>query len=428
MWQDDELQAVLTGRIAALGQASGLALIAGTIGDGGRRIVAAGAAAPQPRTVFEIGSVTKAFIGLLLADMVFRGEVRLEDPVAGLLPARVVPPPVSGRPITLLDLATHTAGLPFMPAQMPTSSDQLDTYFANHPLQNTPEAGWDYSNLGYWLLGEALAARAGMLLGPLLSARVLMPLGQHHTGFALSATMADNLVAGHDAALQPARPLMDVSGYNLMPAAGGLFSTIDDLLVLPAIALGLARSPLSTAMALSIRPQRRSSANADQALGWTIRKDGIVYRDGGTFGYAACVAWDLNARTGIAILSNQVAGVSDIAFHLLRPEIPLEPPVVVREREIVIAPARLQTYAGRYEAIGEGVFEIILQEGGWLTFTAPDDWGLPTLRLRAADEREFFAAELPLRVHIVDVGPSGPARIDVRPPRGQRMISAHRLP
>jgi serine-type D-Ala-D-Ala carboxypeptidase/endopeptidase len=66
-------------------------------------------------TAFEIGSITKVFTALLLADMVSRHEVKLTDPVANYLPPEGRPQPFDGKPFTFLDLATYTSGLPNMP-------------------------------------------------------------------------------------------------------------------------------------------------------------------------------------------------------------------------------------------------------------------------------------------------------------------------
>src|SRR5258705_10029817 len=78
-----------------------------------RRIVALGV---DSNGVFEIGSITKTFTATALADMVVRGEARLDDPVARYLPASAHIPSRNGRQITLLDLATQVSGLPRMPS------------------------------------------------------------------------------------------------------------------------------------------------------------------------------------------------------------------------------------------------------------------------------------------------------------------------
>jgi serine-type D-Ala-D-Ala carboxypeptidase/endopeptidase len=121
------------------GQDDGVGIVVGVIGPQGRRVVSYGhldQGDPRPLdgdTGFEIGSVTKVFTALLLAEMVRKGEVALADPVAKYLPAVKIPER-SGRSITLLDLATHTSGLPFMPDALPAFDDPAPTRYGAAPL------------------------------------------------------------------------------------------------------------------------------------------------------------------------------------------------------------------------------------------------------------------------------------------------------
>ncbi len=119
---DAEIRGILEQRIDAMHRSVGI--VVGVIDAHGRRIVAYGhlnqgdARPLNGETIFEIGSVTKVFTSLLLADMVQRGEVALDDPVAKYLPASVKVPQRDGKQITLVDLATHTSGLPRLPTNL----------------------------------------------------------------------------------------------------------------------------------------------------------------------------------------------------------------------------------------------------------------------------------------------------------------------
>src|SRR5262245_57754699 len=120
---DAEIRKILSDRIDKYHQSVGI--VVGIIGPQGQRVVSYGQlnqGDPRPLngdTVFEIDSITKVFTGLLLADMVARGEVALTDPVAKYLPSEVKVPERRGRQITLLDLVTHHSGLPDMPLNAP---------------------------------------------------------------------------------------------------------------------------------------------------------------------------------------------------------------------------------------------------------------------------------------------------------------------
>lgn len=417
-----EIRRLLAERIQALALPAGVGIVVGVAEPGGRKVVASDPSL-NGQTVFEIGSVTKGFTALLLADGVRRGEVRLTDPVARHLPAGVRLPERNGHPITLLDLATHTAGLPFMP---PPASEPY-RFLAGFPSSRGSD--WDYSNLGYWLLSEALAHRTGTGYQSLLRSRILEPLGLTSTGFAPTPAMQARRARGHDASLRPAPDLAALPDYAWMPAAGGLVSTVDDLLTLLSVALDSGHSPLADDLALTLRSRRPAGkAGEKQALGWSVLDTGkapLVFRDGGTLGYASCLAWDPAHRAGVVVLSNQITGVRDLALHLLRRELPLDKPAAAQPTEIALDPAQLDRLAGRYEAPGEGIF-LVAREAGFLTFEAPADWGLPKLRLRPESPRDFFAAELPLRVafEISETGTVSGIRIS--PPRGQKTIPARR--
>src|SRR5262252_9343671 len=118
----DEIREILVRRVDQQKQAVGI--VVGIIEPNGRRIVAYGnLASGDPRTldgdtIFEIGSISKVFTSLVLADMVNRKEVALDDPAAKYLPEHVKLPERSGKSITLLDLATHSSGLPPLPSNL----------------------------------------------------------------------------------------------------------------------------------------------------------------------------------------------------------------------------------------------------------------------------------------------------------------------
>jgi serine-type D-Ala-D-Ala carboxypeptidase/endopeptidase len=391
-------------------------------------------------TVFEIGSVTKVFTALLLAEMARTGEVALTAPVAEYLPAGVRVPGRNGRSITLLDLATHTSGLPFMPDEVPvfapssTAKDaagRLVQFLARYELPRDIGSEWEYSNIGYWLLGEALASRAGTDYESLLEARVVGPLGMSSTSVAVEPPLKTRLAVGHNAVSQPAPSWHTLSTYADMAAAGGLVSTVNDLSKVFSVAMGYERSPLAASMAAMLDTRRPLDGGSDQALGLVMTgaaDDRLTFHEGGTMGFASFVAWDPGRRVGVVVLSNHIAGVSDIGRHLLRPEVPLEKPPATKHTEIAADPAALDACAGRYEVRDEGVF-VVAREGDFLTIQMPSSWGLPKLRLRPEGPRDFFVAEVPVRVTFQTDGERRVTGMLLYPPRGQQaMVAARATP
>jgi len=302
-------------------------------------------------TVFEIGSITKVFTALLLAHMARRGEVGLDDPVSRHLPRDFKVPLRDGVEITLADLATHTSGLPRWPLLSSDSQpsqaaidraarislQDFKAWLATvHLPQNPPAAGaWWYSNVGYALLGLALAHRAGRPYEALLRARVLDPIGLGDTTFSPTAAMASRLAEGHDPDLKPLPPF----DAGIFMAAGALRSTPHDLARFAAAILPGSASPIARdgERLLAVRREARW-LGGKQALGWEVLDapgGGFVSKDGVTFGQTASLVFDPDRRVAVIALSNTHpdlrnatlsgggVGAADIARHLLRPQIPL---------------------------------------------------------------------------------------------------------
>jgi len=408
---DAEIRRVLADRIDV--QRRSLGMVVGILGPNGRRVVAYGQSGDPATptlggdTAFRIASVTKVFTALLLADMVERGEVRLQDPVHEYLPTGTSVPRRNGQLIRFIDLVTHTSGLPPRPPDFPSLTDPAAaTYSAadlfrslnGYTLPRDIGSGWDYGNLDFAVLGHALATRARMEFGHLLEVRVTGPLGLRTTG--LAATRAKGGVAtGHDVQLDP---IVRVETPAL-EAAGSMWSSADDLLGFLAAVMGYTSTtlkPALDAMLATSRPMPSAGrVKADQALGWFVMGEGanrIVSHDGNTPGFAAAIAFDPTSRVGIVVLSNASAPVGDIARHFLRPgQFPLAqaPPVQTRV-EVAIDPTRLDVLVGRYALASGAVFAVSRQTDTLVFHSASTG----PLRLRPSAVREFFASEIDLQI------------------------------
>jgi len=438
------IRRLLAERVNAIaGSDDRIGIVVGLVDAQGEKIISYSHSHPPNRaaftgdTVFEIGSVGKAFTALLLADMVQRHEVALADPVAKYLPPGDKLPQRDGHQISLVDLATHTSGLPFFPDTYPSlgdadeySSRDLYGFLSHYTLKRDPGADWEYSNIGYWLLGQALATQARVPLDELLERRVFTPLKMSNTGGKLTEQMRARLAHGYDASLDPAPPFCALSVYKTLGvAAGGVYSSVNDLLNFVSVALGIKASPLRPSIEAMTKTRRAIDEDQQQALGWVVEDKGaheFYFHDGGTWGYASAVAWDPAKRTGVVVLSNQQQGVADIARHLLRPEIPLATPSLAKHREISMSALALDDYRGLYRAEDVGVFRITL-EGDHLVLAVPVDWGLPKFRLHPENDQDFFVAEMPMRVTFQRDRNSSITSALIYPPRGQHGISAIKL-
>jgi serine-type D-Ala-D-Ala carboxypeptidase/endopeptidase len=212
---DSEIRAILINRIDV--QKQGIGIVVGIIEPHKRRVVVYGSLEKgDPRsldgdTLFEIGSITKVFTALIAADMAQRDELRLDDPIAKYLPTNVKVPERQGRQITLIDLATHTSGLPRMPENFHPkdpnnpyadySLDALYSFLSSHELRRDIGIKYVYSNLGFGLLGLGLAQRAGVDYEQLVVKRICDPLGMSSTRITLSDALRERFAAGHNADL-----------------------------------------------------------------------------------------------------------------------------------------------------------------------------------------------------------------------------------
>jgi CubicO group peptidase (beta-lactamase class C family) len=408
--KDDQIRKLLVERIDV--QQLGIGLVVGVIDAQGKRIVSYGSAAEsstQPlngQSVFEIGSATKVFTALLLADAVQRGEVALTDPISRYLPADVKAPVRGGRQITLEDLATHTSGLPRLPSNLapadPTNPyanytvAQLHAFLSSYELPRDIGARYEYSNLGAGLLGHLLARRAGVDYETLVRTRITQPLGMTSTAIRLSANMKPRLVAGHNAG-RVAVPLWDIP---TLAGAGALRSTAEDLLTFLSAQLGLTPTPLSTTAASMLATRRPTGQpGLDIALGWHLMKTPgggeIAWHNGGTGGYRSFIGFDRANRTGVVVLSNMftAAGPDDIGRHLLDPGFPLVQATAAR-KTITVTEEVLKGYVGRFELAPSFVITIT-GEGTRLFLQATNQ---PRFELFAESERKFFLKEVDAQV------------------------------
>jgi serine-type D-Ala-D-Ala carboxypeptidase/endopeptidase len=356
---DDDIRNVLRDRIDSAHQSVGI--VASVFDAGRQKIVtfgrcgAANDRALDGDTVFEIGSITKVFTALLLTEMVTRGEVALDDPVSKYLPDRGKIPARDGKQITLLDLATYTSGLPRLPDGIPRVGDnpyasytveQLYAFLSNHTLRFDPGTHYEYANLGFGLLGHALALRANASYEDLVVSRICAPLGLADTRISLTASMRERLAQGHLSNLKPA------SNWDLptLAGAGALRSTANDLLkFMKATCLTEAGAPLRPAIDLLLQTRRPTDISSTKVgLGWFVRSgsdDEIVWKDGMTGGYASYAGFSTRLRSGAVVLSNTSNSLNDIGFSLTNPanRIAQYPP------EVSVDPAVLASYQGVYQ-------------------------------------------------------------------------------
>jgi len=192
--------------------------------------------APDGNTLMRIGSITKVFTGAVLASLVSDGTVKFTDPLQTRLGWNVKIPTKDGRSIRLINLVTHTSGLPRevergpAPADNPFATITKEAFIRNlqdDPLLFAPGTGALYSNFGFDLLAQALANTANKPYEELLRERVLAPAGLESTVFTPNGEQRQRLMQGHDF---NGAPLPDAPTVPMIVGSGGLYSTPNDIL------------------------------------------------------------------------------------------------------------------------------------------------------------------------------------------------------
>lgn len=192
--------------------------------------------APDGDTLMRVGSITKVFTGTVLASLVADGTVQLTDRLDEHLDWNVAVPTRGDRPIRLIDLVTHTSGLPReiergpSPPEDPMRTLTKEAFIANlrpNSLLFTPGTGALYSNFAFDLLAAALSSSAKLPYEDLLHERVLQPAGLTATAFSPAEAQRANLMQGHDF---DGSPLPTVPTSPMAVGSGGLYSSANDML------------------------------------------------------------------------------------------------------------------------------------------------------------------------------------------------------
>jgi serine-type D-Ala-D-Ala carboxypeptidase/endopeptidase len=263
------------------------------------------------RTAFEIGSITKTMTAALLAELIGRDEMAVDDPMAKLLPPGTIVPSFNGTQITLGNTVTHTSGLPSFPWRTTelsnpyarlTEADLLET-LAKTKLSRTPGSQREYSNFAFMVLSYALAKRSGRDFETLLRERLLSPLGMDDT-YVVRRPPSVRVAEGHFSNGTPTGPWevhADLAG------AGGVRATLPDMVRYLEGQLGI-RDSLITPVLARTQEQVATVNGQATAMAWEIlsSENGrtFIIHPGGTGGFSTFFAFDRASKRGVVLLSD----------------------------------------------------------------------------------------------------------------------------
>jgi CubicO group peptidase (beta-lactamase class C family) len=255
-------------------------------------------------TVYEIGSITKVFTGILLAEAVNAGKVNLNDPVKNYLPNAVHLAAYKNQPVRVVDLATHRSGLP----RDLGSDDPLVLYQWLNTFQpsRAPGAEYVYSNLGYMVLGDMLARISQSAFGTLEFKSLSQPLGLMDTREVLTPDEENRLAQGYGYDGSQAAYFPD-SGN--MSGAGYLRSTLNDMTRFLLDNMQTDYTPLASSLQLAqVSEAEGRNPGTGTGLGWEIdrpdKSSEVIWKSGGTPGFTSYIAFRKDGSSGFVLLNN----------------------------------------------------------------------------------------------------------------------------
>ena len=299
-----------------------------------RRILA------TPDSVYRIGSITKQFTALMLLQLAEAGKVRLSDPVQKHLPevSRIGGRFPDAPEITLAQLATMTSGLGREPQDLPTYlqgsvadwENVMISALAETRFRYEPDTRYHYSNIGYAILGAALARAAGQPFTEYVAQQIFAPLGMRHTSFEPNADIEKHLGKGYQiqrtGEIDSETPAREHQGRGYKVPNGAVYSTVSDLAKFISFELGYGPETVLKKDFLEDNLNRVASATGDLTSGYGIgfrvfrRRQWVIYGHGGSVaGYRASALFERESQCGVVVLRNAGGrlNVSELAQRIL---------------------------------------------------------------------------------------------------------------
>ncbi|MCC1484583.1 serine hydrolase [Winogradskyella immobilis] len=346
-------------------------------------------------TVFEIGSISKTFTTILLAEQLLNGSMSLDDPVSKYLPKDKKVPSRNERQITLKDIATHSSALPRMPNNFNPAdgndpfadygAEELFTFLSSYELTRDIGAQYEYSNLAMGLLGYILELHTGKTYQELITERIGNPLKMNDINVRVSQDMQKRLAIGHN---EEGNAVANWN-FDVLAGAGALKSTTEDMVKFIKANINGDDSDLANAMKLTHQATYSApSQNLEIGLAWHYAVNNtIVWHNGGTGGYRAFAGFVKGTNKGVVVLTNSSESVDQIGLKLLNPSLQLTlPKKQVHKEEIEMSNEILDTYVGEYELAPNFIITVTRKDNNLFLQAT----GQPEFQVFASAKNEFF--------------------------------------
>jgi len=281
---------------------------------------------PDEHNIFEIGSISKTFTATLLAYYIGQGKVKADDPINKYLPDSINALEKNGKKVTLQSLSNHSSGLPRLPGDLFREADQANPYahydnahlfsfLRNYQLTREPGAQYEYSNMAVGLLGVILERVTGKAYEQMLKEIIIQPLGMKETTVTIGKKDSARFAQGYSPRGEPAHSWEFIS----LTAAGGIRSTVNDMLLYAKGELGDARPPLQNAIELTHQPTF-AYGQTKVGLGWHFSETGeykFSSHNGQTGGYCSSMVMDRKNKIAVVILTNASVDAGQVSSRLI---------------------------------------------------------------------------------------------------------------
>ena len=372
-----------------------------------------GSKVPDKNTIYEIGSISKVFTSLLLAEAVESGRLKLDDPISTVMTELSKHNPTVGNSITFKHLSHHESGLPVMPDNLdpadPTNPfngydrKMLTDYMLSVKPTRQPNEAYEYSNLAVGLLGDLLARQNNVSYETLLKEKLTAPLKMADTGLVLTPEQLQLFATPHNAAL-----LQDKAwDFDALAGCGAIRSTVHDMLLFAEASLNPPDGPLKKPIELAWK-QHKPSKNGQHAmgLGWMIALDGSTrWHNGQTGGYQAMMLISRPMKCSVVLLCNTAgSGTDALAEQIIQTVMGIDVPPKTFVKEFKVKPEVAQRLEGKYQ-LAPGVVITVQVKNGRMMAQLTGQQFLALLP-KSATEWKYQLVDATLKFELPDTGNS----------------------